>query len=995
MLESGLVQLPLQPDGLVGLCVEALPEIAPQFHVPALADKPQNPIVDTLKLVQDLNVPPQTPNLPNESEILTEDICATLQRNSNYDKSLWWTQALRNSLNTNQLKTWDALRPSFNNRASASPFLSEQSSHTFAAARYYVRPALSDPTVHLIYTTPSELFNSLRVTLTGTSSALHIWDSQTHSFRFRNALNHQRGVIIIVGTDEIVSASFTQRFFTIGTLMRRIEIMINEGRQRLHQTYRSDEPVSHALMHALSSVLTYSRHLLNTLPLAKEDNEWGDAVSMTASWVQYAELEELLRALSAFCHREEHLTPRQYGELPMAVPELLSHIYQTLEGHYSRRAPRIVLAVFAFILTVTSRDYFQQLGQSVGYGNMRPMKDGTASVLPMVDGAVPALEEQDIGQNDDVLQETSFPTFVDPSVAEALPRARKSLALLRRAQPDHPLLTRKNEDVEITWLWTQDEVEAAWEGTRAKHSHYVSDQDTRSSVAPEDTSAGAQTRLYPPELTAFTVFDLPPGEFEDTRLPHILTSEETSSSSLSLFTDAFPSTLPAITPTLPHLSRLIISPLVQHVEALSGALVDLLLLKSSYFSLHAHLVLLRSYLLITSDSFKLRLRGALLSDSDDYEAAPVGTRAFARRSRSQSRSKSNNSSSNEGPWAVGISSTLTEGRNWPPGGADLSFNLRTVIIDSLGRSSERDLTGPETVNDRAANFSNTRIVEEAEYRLGFALRDLPVGTGRAKWLNPLCTPHSNSMDFLYMDYRAPQPLDVVISPVVLSKYHRLFTFSLRLMRVENATWSLFRMTRRSSEPLFQTLTGSNKLLLHFRFVAHSFITALSSYVYDTAIGGNFDAFLAKLNSESQTSKRTFMDVFALAEHHSRIMDDILSACLLRSSQRAVGDLLRACLQCILDLAVLAGELKRGRLQEYEVVPLLEDLWHRFRSKMTSLIQSLRALVDKGAGSTGVPLEDIRLQSAMGPLSQVEGLTRDLHNLLVRLDVSEWWIDARV
>lgn len=54
------------------------------------------------------------------------------------------------------------------------------------------------------------------------------------------------------------------------------------------------------------------------------------------------------------------------------------------------------------------------------------------------------------------------------------------------------------------------------------------------------------------------------------------------------------------------------------------------------------------------------------------------------------------------------------------------------------------------------------------------------------------------------------------------------------------------------------------------------------------------------------------------------------------------------------------------------------------------VKSLRAMVDKGAGSARLPLEAIHLQGTMGPLSQVEGLTRDLHNLLIRLDTSDWW-----
>jgi Gamma tubulin complex component C-terminal len=162
--------------------------------------------------------------------------------------------------------------------------------------------------------------------------------------------------------------------------------------------------------------------------------------------------------------------------------------------------------------------------------------------------------------------------------------------------------------------------------------------------------------------------------------------------------------------------------------------------------------------------------------------------------------------------------------------------------------------------------------------------------------------------------------------------------------------SLYRMTRDASNPLFATLTQSNKLLLHFRSVAQTFVNAISSYVFDTAIRGNFDAFLLQIRppdqadgDQSGTASKSFSDVFALSSLHSSVMDDILSACLLRSRQRAIGDLLRSCLELVLDLCILAGELKRKRLEEYNVAPLLEDLFSAFRGKITSLVRNSEIL----------------------------------------------------
>lgn len=44
-----------------------------------------------------------------------------------------------------------------------------------------------------------------------------------------------------------------------------------------------------------------------------------------------------------------------------------------------------------------------------------------------------------------------------------------------------------------------------------------------------------------------------------------------------------------------------------------------------------------------------------------------------------------------------------------------------------------------------------------------------------------------------MDYKPPPPLDVVITSDVLSKYQRIFSFILRLLRGGSALFSLTRI----------------------------------------------------------------------------------------------------------------------------------------------------------------------------------------------------------
>ena len=130
------------------------------------------------------------------------------------------------------------------------------------------------------------------------------------------------------------------------------------------------------------------------------------------------------------------------------------------------------------------------------------------------------------------------------------------------------------------------------------------------------------------------------------------------------------------------------------------------------------------------------------------------------------------------------------------------------------------------------------------------------------------------------------------------------------------------------------------------------MSSLSGYIFDTAICGNFDPFLARLSCgdlglpTSSPNERTFefADVFELAQCHSVLLDDILNACLLRSGQKGVGDLLRHSLELVLEFTIVVGELHRGRLEEYQAAPLIEDLFQRFRMKMATFVRVFFSLV---------------------------------------------------
>lgn len=152
---------------------------------------------------------------------------------------------------------------------------------------------------------------------------------------------------------------------------------------------------------------------------------------------------------------------------------------------------------------------------------------------------------------------------------------------------------------------------------------------------------------------------------------------------------------------------------------------------------------------------------------------------------------------------------------------------------------------------------------------------------------------------------------------------------------------VFRLTCAPSHSLFKTLSNSNRLLWHFRFVAFSFINTLSTYFYDVAIQGNFNSLLARIaicrESEAWNNPREFQDVFALAQCHSLVLDDILGACLLRSSQKLASDALRGAMQIVLKFCILVGDLKDAQLEPRQAAATLESLYGNFREKVSTLV----------------------------------------------------------
>ncbi|KAI6033056.1 Spc98 family-domain-containing protein [Pisolithus orientalis] len=939
--------------------LSALPPILPQFSIPLLDDRPQDPIAQTSSFQWTTGNGATDRDHYNEACYLSRDEFLSHAIQDDGQIPLW-NRALVHPRSAYQIMSWDGILPPQIAGILKMPFLTEQPLPQFGLVQQHV---LSDTTV---CQPPDDLVMSLRLLVLGSSSRLYVWNNSLELFVHQSPSKVGSKAILVGRGNRFISKDYLQRFLDLGSLIRRMELLAYDLRDRGSHT----DPSIHAFAHGLSTLLSFWRDQLSRGPLFGSDDVLYPA-DFAAIWLHYAEEEQTISSIATMCHRSLEISPENYFDLSTNPVDLLSRIYQALEQNVEVVSPRQVIAAIAYMLTVSSTPYITSLCKSVAYREGGPRYSWISEELSRPDPFEPYDGGDSAGtwQRNFLDAEHVFPKFVPASLADVLPIARKSLRLLGAVQPDHWILSQGGALQTISWLWSEVKIHQAW-----GDSHYLKSSPA---LPVKGCPTASVTDNHNSVLDEFKVFDMEPRALSAEELGHC-----DSHPAIADFMATFPESLPLIIPNLSLLCDLVFSPLESHASLLSRAFLSVFLNESSFLCVDAHLTLLRSHLLLTSHTFKSRLAEALFSDTYGREDLCGAAKAFDSLRR-QPQTVHTSAFPPTNKLAIGLAPALTARDSWPPGGSDLSFLLRTVIVDAqeYGRRHNR--------RPKSSPAGILHVLDEAEFRLGFAVRDLPVGTGRERWLNPLSI---EALDFLYLDYKVPHPMEVLIPQTVLSKYQRIFSFLLRLMRVEAAIRSVYRLTCLLPRPSLSKFPLCSKLVWQFRFAADYFVSALLTYVYDVAIGSNFDAFLSQIAAcrEHMASNKPheFPDVFTLSEFHSSVLNDILSACLLRSSQRTAGDILRGAMELVLEFCVLVTDLDTAESEVHKIDSALRTLYAAFREKVVTLLEELDALLEKDARflqeTNPLPL-GMEAECHVPP-----GGTASLRYLLARLDLSNWW-----
>ena len=243
------------------------------------------------------------------------------------------------------------------------------------------------------------------------------------------------------------------------------------------------------------------------------------------------------------------------------------------------------------------------------------------------------------------------------------------------------------------------------------------------------------------------------------------------------------------------------------------------------------------------------------------------------------------------------------------------------------------------------------------------------------------------MDFLYLQYRVPYPLNIIINDRTLDKYNRMFTFLLQLQRIDTITKYIYQK--------LPPATDKSNLLQHrIRFLIGQFATTLCQYVFDTAIHHTWYSFIQRIQDQDDKLFKT-MDPSMFGEYHEHVLDRMLYQCFLKQSQQPIKHMLNQILQ---DIIILTTTLMNQKHDDHQQAQL-EQEFDQYMEHTHQFIKVLSKLHERGIGRLGNVMNSKNLQGSFGvfgdfhdKLDAKSGQGTFAQELLIRLDMNDYYIN---
>jgi hypothetical protein len=625
--------------------------------------------------------------------------------------------------------------------------------------------------------------------------------------------------------------------------------------------------------------------------------------------------------------------------------QVSSILYQRVlevEGHEDLRI------LFSEILCKVSKPSMELVGEWLG------TREGENPTPIALRGGFVEVDPDSEGQDplEYIYNPGGLPTFVTPEDGSAIFETGNSLRFITQHHPFHPLVSPRRHGIQapgFEWKFAWQDIE----DISMKAQAY--ERDLRRAI--QDFSCGFSKRGHANEAEGSPHDDAT----DDATLLDEVAFARQIDESARLFDrppNASPSAFPdelgflvsrlldeadaasspqSFSPPLSMTWALSFRPLLGAQAKLVNATTLRLFFRSH--GLRMHLSLQRQYHLFGDGVFSSRLASALF----DPEREAAERRKGAMRS------------------GVHMGLQVGSRSSWPPASSELRLALMGVLSESFYSSALYYSTvrnGTTAVREQGER----RDTEELPGQLNFAVRHLTEPE-----MEKVMDPDSlYALDFLRLQYMPPSPLHLVISSAALEKYDHIFRFLLRLLRMLFVISHLPR-----SYP--------NAEARYFRMEAHHFVTAISSYMFQTGIAEHWETFedylstvesqLAAEDAAGEVGTRVACGLDSLRSAHEQCLDSIMFSLLLRRRQKKVLALLEEIFGHILLFAKVmrdAGESGQG------VAERTRTLYAMLKGKIRVFISVCRGLTGKKGYGKGRGTAEENSLERLGVLLEMNG-----------------------
>ncbi|KXG49052.1 Spc97/Spc98 [Penicillium griseofulvum] len=564
---------------------------------------------------------------------------------------------------------------------------------------------------------------------------------------------------------------------------------------------------------------------------------------------------------------------------------------------------------------------------------------------------------------DHIYQADHMPSFIPPDQARSIFESGRSLQLLKRSHPSHPIAKRDVllrtgslhlrcattwADIEQIQTKAQEYESSLRAEIKKYHKGDAGLQDSPSNVVTQGVDQSTDAEVT---TAAFELFDID----DDKNASGPVTDYK------ALSKDDFKQLLDKargfetetanegsyLGPELTYGIHLSLAPILSSQALLIDYSCLHLLFKEH--RLRHHLNMQWRFQLLGEGSFVARLSHSLFDpemESGERKAGKVRS-------------------------GVGTGLRLGSRDTWPPA----SSELRLVLIGLLG---DCYFGSTNTEDDEKTDAQKDN---ELPGGMSFGIRELT-----DEEIEGCKNPNAiEALDFLRLQYTPPEVLESLITVRSLDKYDRLFKYLLRLIRMVSAVKGLIRdsTARRSLSG------GSRDVYQKFRVDAQHFVLAVSDYCFHIGVGSTWQRFQDTLTKIERCVNCGDIDgtieaahsVPRLRDYHEDILDQMLFALFLSKRHAQAAKLLESVFGTILTFSLLSRADGIGMRNESEGAAL--HLYQSFRKQVSAFVNYLRNLESGKATSKSMAKSGKFFYSRTDPTSVFE-------HLRVRLDVKNYY-----